>query len=252
MNRNRGGEPVRSLCHRYRVAVTAVDPIVEPAPRRTPPPWVLPTALVPMVGVLVMGWAAGTVWPTWQRTHPLGLIALSPINRFLLLTTNHLDFWSYFAVGLGRHLFPDPFFYLLGYWYGGRALKWVSEGNAFATRLVGEDGHGLENPAHRKILYPLAFFMPNNWVSLFCGASRIPVPTFVALNVTGTLARLVLCRWLGDVFRSEIRDISDFIGRYQWPITGVSVVVVVLGMIVQLRPNGPVRRLAHLDDDPEV
>ena len=123
--------------------MTAEDVTLETAPRRKPPSWVLPTALVPMIAVLVCGWVAGSVWANWQVHHPLGLIALSPINRFLLLTTNRLDFWSYFSVGLGRHLFPDPFFYLLGYWYGGRALKWVSEGNAFATRLVGDDGHGL-------------------------------------------------------------------------------------------------------------
>jgi membrane protein DedA with SNARE-associated domain len=221
-------------------------------PHIRPPRWVLPTALVPMVGVLVLGWVAGSVWPTWQQTHPLGLIALSPINRFLLLTTNHLDFWSYFGVGLVRHLFPDPFFYLLGYWYGHRALKWVSEGNAFATRLVGPDGRGLEDPAHRKILYPLAFLMPNNWVSLFCGASRIPIPAFIALNISGTLGRLILCRWLGDVFRSEIKDMSNFIADYQWPITAVSVVVVLIGMVVQLRPGGPIRRLASLDDEPDV
>ena len=136
-----------------------------------------------------------------------------------------------------RLLAADPLFYLLGYWYGGRALKWVSEGNAFATRLVGGDGHGLENPAHRKVLYPLAFVMPNNWVSLFCGAARIPIPAFIALNISGTLARLVLCRWLGDLFRSEIKDISDFIARFQWPITAVSVVIVLLGMAVQLGPQ---------------
>ncbi|MFN8052889.1 MAG: hypothetical protein U0Q22_15695 [Acidimicrobiales bacterium] len=229
--------------------MTAEDQSVELPSRPHPPRWVMPTAMVPIVTVLVCGWVAGTVWPTWQRTHPLGLIALSPINRFLLLTTNRLDFWSYFGVGLGRHLLPDPFFFLLGHYFGSRALKWAAETYPSAKRLVGANGEGLEDPAHRKILYPLAFLIPNNWVSLLCGAARIPVPTFVALNVSGTLARLVLCRWLGSVFTSEISDLSDFIGRYQWAITGVSVVFVLIGMASQLRPNGQIRRLARLDDD---
>lgn len=231
---------------------SAEAPIDIVSHRRQPPKWVLPTALIPMLAVLVCGWVAGAVWPEWHQSHPLALIALSPINRFLLLTTNHLDLWSYLTVGLGRHLFPDPFFYLLGFWYGGRALKWASEGNAFATKLVGPDGHGLENPAHRKILYPLAFLMPNNWVSLFCGAARIPLPAFAALNVGGTLSRLVLCRWVGRAFDSEIADISKFIGDYQWPITAISVVLVLIAMAVQLRPNGPVARLAKLDEQPDV
>ena len=232
--------------------MTAEDVTVVGPPRRQPPRWVLPTALVPMASVLVMGWIAGGSWAKLVDEHPLALIALSPINRFLILTTNHLDLWSYMVVGLGRHLFPDPFFYLLGYWYGGRALRWVSEGNAFATKLVGPDGHGLEDPAHRKILYPLAFLMPNNWVSLFCGAARIPLPAFVVLNVTGTLGRLIVCRWIGSVFSEEIRSITDFIADYQWPITIASVVAVLIGMAVQLRPNGPIRRLARLDDEPDV
>ena len=233
-------------------AEAGASDLANDAPRRPPPPrWVLPTALVPMLGVLAMGWVAGAVWPTWFRTHPLGLILLSPINRFLLLTTNHLDFWSYFGAGLGRHLFPDPFFFLLGHYYGARALKWVSDGTPAARRIVGDHGEGLEDPAHRKILYPLAFFMPNNWVSLICGAARFPVPVFVTLNVSGTIARLILCRWLGSVFESEIKSIADFIGDYQWAITAVSVVVVLIGMAVQLRPGGPISRLAHLDESPD-
>lgn len=225
--------------------------VVEPRP--APPRWVLPTSLVPIVGVLVCGWIAGGSWAALlEDGHPLVLIALSPINRFLLLATNDLDALPYFGVGLGRHLLPDPFFYLIGFWYGARALRWAAEGNGIVTRLVGEDGHGLEDPAHRKILYPLAFVMPNNWVSMLCGAARIPIPVFAALNITGTLTRLVLCRWLGRVWADEIRDIADYIGRNQRWITIVSVIVVVGGMVMQLRPNGQIRRLARLDDEPDV
>lgn len=232
--------------------MTAEDRSPDVVPRPAPPKWVLPTALVPIIGVLVCGWIAGASWAKLiDDGHSLTLIALSPINRFLLLATNDLGAVPYFGVGLARHLFPDPFFYLIGYWYGARALRWAAEGNAIVTRLVGEDGHGLENPAHRKVLYPLAFVMPNNWVSMLCGAARIPIPVFAALNISGTIARLILCRWLGSVWRDEIRDIADYIGANQKWITIVSVIVVLGGMAMQLRPNGQIRRLARLDDEPE-
>lgn len=229
--------------------MTPDDTVLAEPPVVKPPRWVLPTALVPIIGILILGWIAGSVWAIWQDEHPLALIALSPVNRFLLLTTNRLGFWEYFGVGLGRHLFPDPFFYLIGYWYGAKALKWGAETYPSAKRIAGEDGKGLEDPAHRRILYPLAFIIPNNWVSLLCGAARIPIPIFIALNISGTAARLLLCRWLGHVFESEISDISDFIGKYQWAITAVSIVIVLIGMASQLRPNGQIRRLAHLDDE---
>lgn len=204
-----------------------------------------------MIAVLSAGWIAGSVWANWHDSHPLALIALSPINRFLILTSNQLDAVPYFSVGLLRHLFPDPFFYLLGYWYGARALKWVSEGNGIATRLVGSDGRGLENPAHRRILYPLAFVMPNNWVSLFCGSARIPIRIFVTINIAGTLTRLLLCRWIARLLDDEIADLSDWISRYQMPITIISVICVAIAMTIQLRPGGSVRGMSHLDDDIE-
>jgi membrane protein DedA with SNARE-associated domain len=217
-----------------------------------PPKWVLPVALVPILAVVIAGYVAGAMWATLLKSHPLVLIALSPINRHLLLTTNHLDTISYFAVGMGRHLLPDPFFYLLGYWYGDRALKWASEVYPSVHRLVGEDGRGLEDPSHRRILYPLAFFMPNNWVSLVSGSARIPAQTFIALNVAGTAARLGLCRWLGSVFTSQIESIASFVSQYQWPVTIASMALVGVGIAMQLRKGtGELLGLTHLADELE-
>lgn len=209
----------------------------------------LPLGISMFATILVCGWIANSAWANWQREHPLALIMLSPINRHLILTSNALGFGEFFGVGLVRHLIPDPVFYVLGYWYGARALKWISEGNAFATRLVGEDGTGLEHPQNRRVLYPLAFIMPNNWVSLFCGAARIPFHAFLIINICGTSARLLLCRWIASVFSDQVATLSDWISRYQWPITAVSVVCVIAAMSFQLRPQGTLRQMSHLDDE---
>ena len=224
---------------------------VEPA--RAVPRWVLPVAMVPIVAVVIAGYIAGASWAALLKDQPLTLIALSPINRYLLLTTNHLDALQYFGVGLARHLLPDPFFYLLGYWYGDRAMRWAANTYPAVKRLAGEDGTGLEDHEHRRILYPLAFFMPNNWVSLLCGGARIPVRTFVALNIAGTLGRLIACRWIGGVFRSQIGAIADFVSRYQTPVTIASITVVVLGIALQFRRGtGQLAGLSHLDELDEV
>lgn len=229
--------------------MTAVDPPADAAARPKPPRWVLPVALGPILTVVIASYVAGSVWAVWVNENPLGLVLLSPVNRILLLTTPQLDFWEFFLAAVGRHLFPDPFFFLLGHYYGARALRWASEGSPMARRLVGDDGRGLENPSHRKILYPLAFLIPNNYVSLLCGSARIPVWEFALLNLSGTIARVLLCRVIGDAFTSEIRRITDFIGDYQWAITGVSVVIVAIGLASQLRPGGQLRRLTELDDE---
>lgn len=208
--------------------------------------------MVPIIAVVIGGYIAGASWPKLLEEHPLVLIALSPINRFLLLTTNQLGALEYFGVGLGRHLFPDPFFYMLGFWYGDRALRWAAENYPMAHRLIGEDGKGLENPATRKVLYPLAFFIPNNYVSLLCGAGRIPARIFIALNVSGTLARLILCRWLGSVFRTQLKDIADFIADYQGAFTIGSVIIVVFGIAMQFRKgSGDLVGLTTLSEELE-
>lgn len=226
----------------------ALSPTPGPvAPAR--PRWQLIAVTVPIAAVLVAGYFAGAGWPKMFNTHPLLLIALSPINRFLLLTTNHLDWYSYYGVGLARHLFPDPFFYLIGSWYGVRAIRWIGESSPAITKLTGEDGTGLSDPAHRKLIYPLAFFVPNNWVSLLSGASDIPWRTFAALNISGTLLRLLLCRWIGSLFQSQIEAIATWVGRYSTQITVASVIVVLVGIGIQFRRGtGQLVGLTHLDE----
>jgi hypothetical protein len=229
------------------------DPIdTAPAtPKR--PKWQVFGVLVPIVAVLIAGYIAGASWAKLLNTHPLALISLSPINRYLLLTTNSLSWWSYYAVGLGRHLLPDPFFYLVGSWYGARAIHWAGETYPIVRRITGEDGTGLSDPASRKIIYPLAFLAPNNWVSLLCGASHVPFPAFAALNIAGTLTRLFLCRWIGSIFSSQIRSIATWVGNYSTPITLASIAVVMIGIALQFRRgSGEIVGLVNLDEiEPE-
>lgn len=221
----------------------APQPSVHPV---TPPRWVLPAGLIPFALLLIAGYIAGGSWPVLLKNHSAQLIALSPINRFLLLTTNSLDAVTYYGIGLLRHVAPDPFLFLLGYWYGDRALKWLGEIYPIVQKIAGEDGHGLKDPKHHRLVAPLAFLMPNTWVSVLCGAARIGFPKFLLLNIAGTAARLVLLRYVGSVFADQIRDIADFIARYQWPATAISIGVVLVGISLQLRRGrGALLGLSH-------
>lgn len=214
--------------------------------------WHLTILMVPVACVVIAGYVANASWASLVRDHPAVLIGLSPINRYLLLTTNELSAATYFGVGFVRHLLPDPFFWLLGYWYGDRALRWLVETYPVIRTIAGEDGRALEAPGSRKILYPLAFFAPNTWVSVLSGAARIPFPAFLALNATGTLARLALFRWIGAVFSDEIRSIVRFVSDYQWPATMISVVIVLAGIAFQFRRHrGELFGLTQLEQDLE-
>src|ERR1044071_1792035 len=89
---------------------------------------------IPIVALIVLSNIGNAVAPTLVNSHPLALLALNSQNRTLILTTNHLDAWSYYLVGSLRLLVSDPLFFLLGYWYGDTAIDWM-EGR---TRSLGK------------------------------------------------------------------------------------------------------------------
>lgn len=197
-------------------------------PETTPPPkWLVGLVMIPILGVIVAGYVASASFATLLLDKPLLLIALSPINRYLLLTSQNTDFWSYFTVAGIRHLIPDPFFYLLGFWYGRSAVTALASAYPSLSKIVGEDGSGIENPSNLRLYLGLAFLAPNNWVSLLCGAGRLRFTQFAAINIAGTAGRILLCRWIGDRFSAQVEAVADWVNRYQRPVTIASVVFVI-------------------------
>jgi membrane protein DedA with SNARE-associated domain len=225
------------------------------APRRYGAPNRLALTLVvaPLLAMVAAGYVAGATWAQLVESHPLALIMLSAQNRYLILTVNQLDPASYYLVGTLRLLLPDPFFYLLGYWYGDAAVKWMES----RTATVGNMLRWLEK-TFRRWGHPLVFLFPNNPICLFAGAARMNVLVFAVLNVTGTIARLVLIAIVGNQLQAPIDAVLDFVGRYRIPIIIASVLVVVLTMWNETRLGtseiGQLRNLERdLDDesDPE-
>jgi len=180
--------------------------------------------------------------------HPLVLIALNARNRNLALATNYLDPVSYYVVGATRLFVSDPLFFLLGYLYGDAAVRWME-------RRSPSYG-GMARSAERffgKAAYPLVFLAPNNFICLFAGAAGMRIGVFAALNVSGTMARLYVIRWLGDVYSEPIEDVIHFIQRYRTPLLIASVTIVVFTIWRESRRTGEteISALAHLDEELE-
>jgi membrane protein DedA with SNARE-associated domain len=213
----------------------------------------LPALLIP-IGILVIASnVANVTYATLVETHPLWLLGLSSINRYLALVTPHTAAWSYFLVGAARLLAPDPFFYLLGYWYGDRGL------HALERHLpsVGSYYRQFER-LFRRASYPVVFVAPNNAVCLFAGASRMNPVGFAVANVTGTIARLALIRVLGNIFASPLRSTTDLLDRWKWYLLAISAVIVGLTLLADRRRGrsqlGGLRRIGQTlgaDDEPD-
>jgi membrane protein DedA with SNARE-associated domain len=203
--------------------------------------------VTPLIVMVAAGYVAGAFWPDWVNSRPLLLIVLSSQNRYLILVVNQLDTWSYYLVGTIRLLLPDPFFYILGYWYGDAAVRWMES----RTATVGNLLRWLEQ-AFAKWGHPLVFLFPNNPICLLAGAARMRVWVFALLNVSGTITRLVLIAIIGEALQRPIDAVLDFIARYRLPLVIASVIVVGFTMWNETRQGtSEIEQLRSLERDLE-
>ncbi len=201
------------------------------------------------VASLAAGWIGDALLAEFVDKRPIWLIALNPRNRNLILVTNELDALTYYAVGFARLVASDPVNYLLGFWFGDRMIAWVERRSRTYGPMV-RDGEA----TFRRFSYPLIFAAPNNIVCMLAGATGVKGRTFMALNVSGTIARLVAVRLLGETLESPISGVVDFIGEYRTPILIVSVLLVGWTVFGEFRgDNSELSTLVHLaDEDPEA
>lgn len=186
-------------------------------PRRIPLVWLL----APFVLSTVLGYIGDIMGPKLIVDHPLLQISLNSRSRWLLLATPNLDALSFFVVGFLRLISTDPIGFLLGWHYRERALAWAQKNVGDQSSLIGkvEKWFGRIGPL-------VLLVMPNFYLCVLAGATRMRPRLFVALNLVGTVGRLILFWVAGEAFRDELEDVLELIQRFQWPLVAVSFVFV--------------------------
>ena len=155
---------------------------------------------------------------TLANDAPLLLIALSPLDPFLILTVNSVPTWAFFVVGFLRLVAADGFLYLIGRDFGPHGRTVLAKELGPRSRMVRSiDWLDRWFPRFGLVLIVV---LPNYPVCLLSGFFRVRVWLFVTLNAIGTAGRLYLIWSLGRVFAGPIGDFVDFIGRYQWWAAG--------------------------------
>ncbi|QGG94898.1 DedA family protein [Actinomarinicola tropica] len=222
--------------------------MVEPVPaRRAPGRRTLVLIATPLVLLTIAANVGDALAPSLVDSHPLLLIALNARNRNLALTTNLLDPTSYYVVGFVRLVLSDPLFYLLGWFYGDAAVKWVERN----TRTLGDTLRWVEKHFTRWGV-PLVFFLPNNWICLFAGAAGMRPAIFIAANVTGTVLRLYLIRVLGNVFEGPIDWVLEQIAAYRLPLLALSIGAVAFTVLSERKTGrGELAGLTTMPEDLE-
>jgi len=252
-----------AIAHRRPVTLVSLDeaPLPQPegpaaqvrspaeAPTRThpgpPSRRVRNLVIATLVSMVIAGYVATGFLSFLLTEHPLVFIGLSSSNRNLALASADLSAWSFYAVAFLRLLAPDPFFFLLGRWYGDGATRWMERKSPSYGQLLRQLERWFE-----KARYLVVVIAPNNPVCLFAGASTMTWASFLAANVVGTAGRLVLIRLFSSAFDNPLGIVRDFIGEYQRPLLVVSLALVAFSIWSERRGGrDSIGDLVHLPDD---
>jgi membrane protein DedA with SNARE-associated domain len=202
--------------------VDGPPPVSLPGPRAHPSRRTLFVLVAPIVVLVIGGYFANATWPALLRSHPLLLIALDPRNRWLVLVSNKVSVAPFMIVGFVRRVLSDPLFFILGYLYGDRAVRWVERRFAPDTGLVPwmEKNFNKFSPA-------LVFLFPGALVCVLAGAMGMNPWLFAALNVSGTIAILVVLYEFGDVFSGPVGAVTRFFDRNFKLFTAISILLTI-------------------------
>lgn len=175
----------------------------------------------PIAAVTAAQFVGDALSPTLLVSAPLVLVALVPKNRVFVLTAPLVDFTPFLVVGLVRLLLTDPLFFILGRLHGRRALRWLEQRSA--------SPHFVQRAERwfRRASYPIVAFSPSSIICALAGATGMPAVPFFITNVAGTIARMTLIWWIGDVFSEPLLEVVDFVRDYSVWLTGLTLVIVV-------------------------
>jgi membrane protein DedA with SNARE-associated domain len=185
---------------------------------------------VPMGITTVLAWIGDAFAPTLLVSAPLVLIICNPRVRNLVLTAPTLGAVPFISVAIVRLVLTDPFFFWFGRRYGDVAIRWMEQKLGPGASIV----LWLER-FFARTSYVAVTFVPNQWICLLAGATKMRVWVFAALNVGGTITRVTLIWVLGDVFSDPLLAANDWIGDHRWQLTVATFAIVMVGVWRNLR-----------------
>lgn len=191
------------------------------------------TVLMLTTLLFVIGTIGSNVGPALVDERPRLVLMLSSRNRNLFGSVPYIDLFSYSVIGFTRVLIAGVALYLVGRWYGTKALGWV-EGNVGELPAI----YKWTERAVDKAGSVMVILMPgSNIVCLLVGHRRMTPSRFVPLLMLGIAIKLAVLWRGGQLFENQIRDFLGYIERYQWWVVGGLFVVSTLQSARKGRPK---------------
>jgi membrane protein DedA with SNARE-associated domain len=162
--------------------------------------------------LFVIGTVGSNIGPALVDEKPRLILMLSSRNRNLFGSVPYIDLASYISIGFVRILIAGIALYLVGRWYGTKALGWV-EGNMGELPAIYKWTERAVDRAGPAILV----LMPgSNIICLLLGHRRMPPKKFVPLLMIGIAFKLAILWQGGRIFEEQIKSFLEWIEKYQW------------------------------------
>ena len=183
--------------------------------------------------LFAIGTIGSNIGPALVDERPKLVLLLSSRNRNLFGSVPYIDLFSYSVIGFTRVLIAGVALFLVGRWYGAKALGWV-EGNMgelpaiykWTERLVDKGGSAM------------VVLMPgSNIVCLLVGHRKMSLKKFVPLLMLGIAIKLAVLWRGGKVFEEQIKDFLSYIEKYQWWVVGFLFIASSLQSVRKGRPK---------------
>ena len=175
--------------------------------------------------VIIAGLIATAFTPTLATKHPLLLITLDARNRMLILA-RRVDVVPFVVVGTLRRLTSDPLYWLLGYWYGDRAIRWLEKNGGGGPLVAWTEKY------FAKAAYPIVFLFPGAVVCALAGATGMPFAAFLAVNIAGTITAVIAVRLSSGLFAAPVDAILGFFNDHLVETTAATIGLVVLSIVL--------------------
>lgn len=200
-------------------------------PAHVRPAWA-PLTLVAFVGLVIMTNVASGLWARWVDTNPEGLLVLSSRNRYLALTlAAGVPVGTYVVIAFARIGAAFAVCHLIGRAYHDDAIGWFRKYLGVTPETIDTFNRGFA----RAEWFLIPFFAGSNIVAALSGVHRTPPVRLVALLSVGIAGRLALMWWLARTFEVQLVDFLEWLQRYQWWAVGISIALVLLVNLRNLR-----------------
>jgi hypothetical protein len=203
-------------------AVDGSESVATPA---HPAPWWGPVAIAAFVGLVVCTNLANAFWAKWVIDNPVGLLALSSRQRYLVGTVAAgIGVVPYVVVATVRIAAAFAVCHLIGRAYRGRVLHLFTRYLGLTPEAIDSYYRGLE----RAEIVIVPFFVGSNIIAVLTGIRGTNPARLATLLAVGIAGRLALMWWLAKVFEEPIMDFLNWVDRYDKWVIAVSVALVIL------------------------